>query len=157
MAGMWTSAREVVGRDGTVERRKPVSGDLHWDGTVWERYDGRRWSHAEYALRPDRLRSSTPLHDDPPADEAARSRALALAVEDEVASNGATVVHEGPSGVVLSHRPSVSHLLHALLTVLTAGLWAVVWLYITFTNRDRRVRLEVDSWGNVWARPITPS
>jgi hypothetical protein len=153
---MWARTdQEVVGPDGVVERRTPVPGDLHWDGTLWERYDGRRWRHAEYSLRPDRLRSASPLHDDPPIDEAARSRALALAVEDEVATAGATVVHDGPSGVVLSHRPSVSHGLHALLTLLTAGLWAVVWLYITFTNRDERVRFEVDGWGNVWTRPVT--
>ena len=155
---MWgRGEQDVVGRDGTVARRKPVAGDMRWDGTVWERFDGRRWAHAEYSLRPDRLRSAELLHGDPPIDEAARARALALAVEDEVATNGATVVHEGPSGVVLSERRSVSHGLHAVLTVLTGGAWAVLWLYFTFTNRDARTRLEVDSWGNVWAQPTTPA
>jgi len=52
---------------------------------------------------------------------------------------------------VLSYRRPVAHLGHALMTVVTAGLWAVVWIATAASNREDRVRLEADSWRNVWA------
>ena len=156
---MWgRGVQDVVGRDGTVARRKPVVGDMQWDGTVWRRWSGRRWATAAYSIDPERLRRAAPLHEDPQTvDEERRRRALALAVEDQVASNGATVVHDGPSGVVLSYRRSVSHGFHAALTLFTAGLWAVFWLATVLGRQDDRVRLEADKWGNVWAQPTAPA
>lgn len=61
---------------------------------------------------------------------------------------------ESPRGEVLSYRPRVAHLFHAVLTVLTGGLWAVVWLLSPLPSRDKRIRFEVDAWGNVWARSV---
>lgn len=75
-------------------------------------------------------------------------------MEDQVTSNRATVVFDGPNGVVLAYRRSVSHLFHALMTIVTAGLWAVIWLALVLGSREDRVRLEADDWGNVWARRV---
>jgi hypothetical protein len=145
---------EIAGPDGTRVRRRPVVGDLRWDGRVWRRWSGRRWARAAYSLHPERLLRSTPFDEQPPVDMPARARALALAVEDQVASNAASVVFDGPSGTVLAFRRPVSHLLHALLTLLTAGLWGIVWVAMMLSRHEDRVRLEVDAWGNVWARPV---
>lgn len=147
-------AQDVVRPDGNVERRKPVVGDMRWDGDVWERWSGRRWTRAVYSWDPARLADETPIHFDPPLDESRRRRALALAVEDQVTANGATLVLDGPHGAVLGYRPAVAHGLHAVMTVLTAGLWAVGWLAIVLGRRENRVRLEADDWGNVWARSV---
>lgn len=106
-------------------------------------------------MRPERLKDPTPLHQDADIDVVRRERALALAVEDQVTDNGATVVLDSPRGAVLSYRPRVAHLFHAVATLLTAGLWAVVWILVTLSSRDRRVRFEADRWGNVWARSVT--
>lgn len=144
----------VVGADGAVARRKPVTGDMRWDGKAWKRWSGRRWSRAAYSLRPERLADAAPFHHEPAISEARRDRALALAVEDQVTNNGATLAWEGPHGVVLSYRVRVAHFFHAVMTVLTAGLWAVVWIPTALGRRDDRVRLEVDRWGNVWARQV---
>lgn len=76
---------------------------------------------------------------------------LAKAVEDQVATNGATVVYDGPSGVVLGYRRPVSHGLHAIGTFLTGGLWGIVWIVATLARKQDRARLEIDPWGNVWA------
>jgi hypothetical protein len=67
------------------------------------------------------------------------------------------VVLEGPTGVVLGYRRRVSHLFHALLTILTAGVWAVIWLATALGRREDRIQLEADRWGNVWARPVAPA
>jgi hypothetical protein len=58
----------------------------------------------------------------------AHPAALERPVVDQVAANAANVILDGHSGVVLGYRSSVSHLGHALMTLLTGGLWAVVWL-----------------------------
>jgi hypothetical protein len=148
-------AQEVVEASGTVVRRKPLPGDYRWDGSVWHRWTGRRWARAAYSLDPGRLRVPTRLDEDPGLGRERLDRALARAVEDQVAVNGATVVHQGPSGVVLGYRRREAHLLHGVMTVLTAGLWGVVWIAIVLSRREDRVRLEIDPWGNVWARVVT--
>lgn len=140
--------------DGTAVRRKPAVGDFHWDGKAWRRWSGRRWAQAAYSLNPDRLKKPARLDVAGPVGEDRRLRALSLAVEDQVVANGATVVLDGPHGVVLAYPRAVSHLFHALMTVITAGIWIVVWLAVALGRGDRRVRLEADNWGNVWARSV---
>ena len=47
--------------------------------------------------------------------------------------------------LVTENRPN--HLIHLILTVLTGGLWALIWLYIVLTKKDRREILQVDEYG----------
>lgn len=147
-------AQEVVRLDGAVVRRKPHLGDMTWDGVEWRRWSGRRWTRAAYSLHPGWLADPVRLQEREPVSRGRRQRALALAVEEEVATHAASVVLDGPSGVVLAYRRPVSHVLHAVLTLFTGGLWIVVWLVLALGRRDDRVRLEVDEWGNVWPQPV---
>lgn len=140
--------------DGSAMERRPVAGDLRWDGSAWRRYDGRRWVTAAYSLHREWLTDPAPLHRHEPVDDERRRRALLLAVEDQVADEGGTVVHDGPSGIVVAYRPHTSHVLHAVLTVLTGGLWLVVWLVVALGANPDRVRFEADRWGHVWTRPV---
>ena len=144
----------VIKADGTTVRRKPVVGDLRWDGKRWRRWSGRRFTRAAYSLHPNRLSNPARFDDEPPIDKAQKQRALALAVEDQVVTNGATVVLDGPHGTVLAYRHKVSHFFHAIMTLVTGGLWAVVWLAIVFGRGQIRLRLEADDWGNVWTRVV---
>jgi hypothetical protein len=146
--------QEIVEPSGAVVRRKPVVGDMRWDGSVWRRWSGRRWARAAYSLHPHRLLVPARIDQQPEIDAQRRQQALALAVEDQVTTNSATVVFDGPHGVVLAYRRRVSHLFHAVMTIVTAGLWALVWVALFLGSREDRVRLEADSWGNVWARPV---
>ena len=41
------------------------------------------------------------------------------------------------------------------MTVITAGLWGVVWFALALRQHDDRVRFDIDPWGNVWATPVT--
>ena len=140
--------------DDTGVRREPAVGDMRWEDGVWQRWVGRRWVRAAYSLHPDRLKQPAPFDRDEAVDEASRQRALALAVEDQVALESATFVFEGPRGIVLAYPRSVSHVLHGVVTLLTGGLWAFVWLGVFLGRREDRLRFEVDAWGNVWARPV---
>lgn len=145
---------EIVRPDGEIVRRKPIVGDMQWDGTRWRRWSGRSWASAAYSFNADLLLERARLDTRPPISEEKQQRALELAVEDQVATNAATVVFSGSQGVVLGYRKRVSHVFHALMTLFTAGVWALIWLAIILSSRERRVRLEVDRWGNVWARPV---
>jgi hypothetical protein len=145
--------QRVVRADGSIARGKPTVGDMRWDGRAWRRWSGRRWVRAAYSLRPDRLLQPSKLHDGPAIDAEARRRALMLAVDDQVADNRASVVLDGPLGVVLGYRRPVAHAFHAVMTLLTGGLWILVWA-AAVSRRQRRIRLDVDAWGNVWAHPL---
>ena len=50
--------------------------------------------------------------------------------------------------VVVSGRP-VNHILHLLLTVLTMGLWGLVWLLLTLSPSESRAVLTVQPDGSV--------
>jgi hypothetical protein len=97
-----------------------------------------------------RLRSGRRVRGDELGDDA-RARVLALAVEDQVLTSGATVVHQGPSGVVLSYRRRPAHVAHAAMTLVTGGIWALVWLASALSERQDRFLLEADAWGHAWA------
>lgn len=45
------------------------------------------------------------------------------------------------------HRPN--HVLHLILTVLTLGLWAIVWIILALTNKEKHRFLAVDEYGTV--------
>ncbi len=53
---------------------------------------------------------------------------------------------------MLSRRRPVSHGLHAVLTLLTGGVWAPVWLIMAVARKDEIAAYEVDRWGHVWLR-----
>lgn len=134
----------------TPIRARPVAGDLLWDGRRWRRRTGRRWAAAAYSLHPEHLRSPLRPDERPEIGPDARLRVLRQASEHQVVTNAATVIHDGPTGIVLSYRRPVAHLVHGLLTAVTAGLWAIVWLIAVLDRREDRVLLEADAWGHVW-------
>jgi hypothetical protein len=147
-------AQDIVRADGEVVHRKPVEGDMQWYGGVWRRWNGRRWASAAYSIDPARLRNRSRLDSWPAiSDEAARAF-LRKAVEDQVATNGATVLFDNERRVILGYRRRVPHLLLAVLTVLTAGIGALIWILAALNPREDRIQLSIDDWGNVWAKPV---
>jgi hypothetical protein len=47
------------------------------------------------------------------------------------------------------HQP-VNHVLHLLLTLVTFGLWAPIWLLVAITRKDHRITLTRTSPANLW-------
>jgi hypothetical protein len=127
---------------------------MRWDGTQWRRWNGQRWVTAAYSRNPERLRLRLRLELDPPIPSAKRRKVLDRAVEDQVAANAASVVFEGPTGVILGYRRPPAHARHLIMSLLTAGLWTPVWIAAATRQREHRVRLSVDDWGNVWAETV---
>ena len=128
-------------------------GTYRWDLQGWRRWSGRQWVEATCSAFPQRLTRPRDWATYPELDRSDRDRLLEQAVEREVRAGG-RVVERGDDAVTLAYRRTVTHLGHAVLTLMTFGLWAVVWAAVALSERESRVRYEVDAWGNVW--PVSP-
>ncbi len=127
----------------------PMVGTYRWHRDSWRRWTGRRWAEATYSAFPKRLARPQDWTTYPHLPAPSRERLLQEAIDREV-RDGARVVDRGPGGVTLVQRRTVTHLGHFVLTLMTAGLWGFVWLYVALGDRGSRVRYEVDPWGNIW-------
>jgi hypothetical protein len=77
----------------------------------------------------------------------ARKEALARVVTAQVA-DGARVESGSDYQAVLvrGHRPN--NTLHLILTLVTAGLWGIVWIAVAAIGGEKRSVASVDEWGN---------
>lgn len=78
----------------------------------------------------------------------ARRQALANAVHAEVV-RGARIESQSDFTAVVVHGRPVNHVLHLLLTLVTCGMWSLVWLLLVLTGGEKRVSLMADPWGNM--------
>ena len=132
--------------------RTPEVGDYRWHRRSWRRWSGRDWAPATYSAFPERLAEPRDWATYPELPATKRERLLDIAVDIEVLS-GATVLQRNDRGVIVAQRRRVSHAGHAILTLLTGGLWGIVWIALVLDRKEDRVRYEVDPWGNIW--PVT--
>lgn len=79
------------------------------------------------------------------ADE--RKAVLARAVSNEV-RNGWRIESQTDYDAYLVKGQRTSHGLHIFLSFITAGIWLLVWAAMLFVNRDQRLHVHVDEWGN---------
>jgi hypothetical protein len=78
-----------------------------------------------------------------------RSSRLQAGVADYVAKTKGRVAFQGDDrAVVITGRP-VNHILHLLLTIVTAGLWIFVWIIAVATGGEESHILTVDDTGAV--------
>lgn len=50
------------------------------------------------------------------------------------------------TATVVAGRP-VNHTLHLLLTLVTCGLWAFVWILVSVSGGQKQTTISVDEWG----------
>lgn len=74
--------------------------------------------------------------------------ALDRAVANELAS-GAELESQAGTNAVLLKGKKVNHVLHAILSLITAGFWLIVWLLLVLTNKRKRIVLSVNQRGEV--------
>jgi hypothetical protein len=48
----------------------------------------------------------------------------------------------------------INHVLHLILTILTVGLWGIVWIILAITGGIKRHIITIDEYGNVIERKI---
>lgn len=77
-----------------------------------------------------------------------RQASLAQAVGFNV-SRGARVESQTPYQAVLVFGNRTNHVLHAIITFFTCGIWGFVWLILGVTNKEQRRVLSVDEYGQI--------
>ncbi|MEV5084371.1 hypothetical protein AB0K74_38205 [Streptomyces sp. NPDC056159] len=80
-------------------------------------------------------------------------RNLATAIAREVAA-GYRVESQADSQAVLVKGKGTTHILHLILSVITAGLWIPVWLIMYFVSRPKRIILTLDEFGNTLRQDV---
>jgi CTP-dependent riboflavin kinase len=73
---------------------------------------------------------------------------LDLAINDELRRGARLESRTLVSAVVVTGRP-VNHVLHLILTILTSGLWIVVWGLMALGAGEQRFYLSIDPYGQV--------
>lgn len=82
-----------------------------------------------------------------------RRAALAAAVAREVGGGWHVESQTDTQAVLIRPGTKVNHILHLLLTIITLGVWALVWIWIAvFKKREHHKVIQVDGFGNVTVR-----
>jgi len=76
-------------------------------------------------------------------------RALANAVASECARGGWRVESQTDINAILAKGKRTSHGIHIFLSIITVGLWLLVWGPLWYLNREQRLVLQVDEYGNI--------
>jgi hypothetical protein len=77
-----------------------------------------------------------------------RKEALATAVANSV-RQGWGVQSQTDFQAVLVRGSQPNHVLHLILTLLTLGLWAIVWIALALLGGEKHRVIPVDEYGNV--------
>ena len=87
------------------------------------------------------------------ATEAQRKQALAGEVASQVGGGWNVQSQTDYQAVLVKHGGKVTHWFHALMTIVTVGLWSVVWITaVVLKRREHHKVLSVDVYGNVTTR-----
>jgi hypothetical protein len=76
-----------------------------------------------------------------------RKALLARAVSREV-MEGARVESQTDYQAVMIKGRRPNHVLHLILTLVTLGLWAFVWIAVAALGGERRRMIEIDEYGH---------
>lgn len=107
------------------------SQQRYWDGSAWT--DQRREAGGISTTK----RST---------DE--RKALLAQQIQGAVA-RGLRIESQSEFQAVLVEGQPVNHVLHAIITIVTCGVWGIVWIILALTGGEKREMAVVDEFGNV--------
>lgn len=81
-----------------------------------------------------------------------RKEILDRAIAVKIAEGGRMEHRVSDFEAVIKTGSRPNHVLHLILTILTLGLWGIVWLILAFGSRERTSTLTVDERGKVTQR-----
>ncbi len=83
-----------------------------------------------------------------------RKQLLAQVVQSEISKGAGRIESQSDYYVTLvrGHRPN--HILHLILSIITLGLWIIVWILVAMGSGEKRTMVSVDEYGYVMTRRI---
>jgi hypothetical protein len=92
---------------------------------------------------------STTMTDAPVATKSPEERKelLARAVANEI-RQGWRVESQTDYQAVIVRGQRPNHILHLILTIITVGLWGLVWIAVVALGGEKRGVIEIDAYGN---------
>jgi hypothetical protein len=82
-----------------------------------------------------------------------RKELLARTVSSQIAAGG-RVESQSDFQAVLVHGKKVNHVLHLILTLVTLGMWAIVWIILVAAGGEKRSLVAVDEYGNTGVQQL---
>lgn len=78
-------------------------------------------------------------------------RVLALdSAVSRASMGGGRLVSRGQTEAVFEYGERPNHVLHAIITIFSCGLWGLVWLIIAATSQIVRRTVVVDEYARAW-------
>lgn len=77
-----------------------------------------------------------------------RKEILARAVSMQLARGGSRVESQSDFNAVIVTGKPVNHVLQLILTLVTLGVWAIVWIPLVLFTGEKRQVIFVDEFGN---------
>jgi hypothetical protein len=71
-----------------------------------------------------------------------------------LAAQGWRVQSRTPTQAQLVKGQRVNHILHLLLTIITFGIWAIVWLIVAVRGGEEHAVVTIDEHGEQWPRVV---
>ena len=88
------------------------------------------------------------MPDDSLSDDRRRRKILDTSVMDAI-GKGWSIESRGQYHAVIVEGERVNHLLHLILSIITVGLWLIVWFILATSGGQQRMMIYVDEQGEV--------
>ena len=145
--GVRLSDRFVQLAAATVQvARSPLEGDGRNSDTFQAGGHGENIRGRRPSTLLDEGSTMTIAVDNPTKNPEARKSALAQAVSNAV-RHGWRVESQTDYQAVLVKGNRTNHVLHLILTIVTLGLWAIVWILVAVLGGEKRRIIAVDEFG----------
>lgn len=117
-----------------------------WDGSAWtDQRSGPAGGNAGQqppgAAQPVQMRTTLAGDDE-------RRNILAQQIQMSAVRGLRVETQDRYQAIMIEGQP-VNHVLHAIITIFSCGLWGIVWAILAATGGERRHLISVDEYGNV--------
>ena len=91
----------------------------------------------------------SPISEEPSSRKTSEERRVILArtLQSQIVQGGRIESQSDFQAVVVTGQ-RINHVLHLILTLVTFGLWGIVWIVMAFIGGEKRSVVSVDEFGN---------
>jgi hypothetical protein len=83
-----------------------------------------------------------------------RKESLSRAVASQLGLGQRRIETQGDFNAVIVVGQPVNHVLHAIITIFSCGLWGIVWLVLALSGGEKREMITVDEFGHTMVQQL---